>query len=313
MYIGFRRLTAGRSGRKAGAKARAHEGSRDAGVNRGSRLEPGALEIRVPRRGCVLALPGAMVVRPRSCFAVAVCLLLLALSTPARAEGPAPASRPAGGGGLAVYLFAGHSGWDTTALDARLASMGYGAFSRDPGSGGLGIRAWVDACQCTGALEFQFADAGVVADAGRRLSLTAGQFMIHAGRTLYARGHLRTYAMLGLGYGATLLELDPGSLPPRTKNPLGFADGSSGATSYALALQALVGVDYLVPFGGRSRGFDGVLVGLRAGYNAQPLVSSWSASSGSGSSATTYPVDLPRVADDGAFVHLVFGDLALVR
>lgn len=256
-----------------------------------------------------------MVVRPRSSFiAVAASLLFLALSPPAHAETAAPTSRPTTGG-LAVYLFAGHSGWDTTALDARLTSLGYGAFPQNPGSGGLGLRAWVDgSCQCTGDMEFQFADAGTGADQGRQLSLTAGQFMLHAGRTLFARGHVRTYAMLGLGYGATLLELDPGSLPARARNPLGFADGKQGASSYALALQALVGVDYLVPFGGhRSKGFDGVLVGLRAGYNAQPLVTGWSATSGSGPSASSYAVDLPRVAADGAFVHLVFGDLALAR
>ena len=254
-----------------------------------------------------------MVVRSRSCFAAAACLLLLALPTPARAETAAPPSRPASGGGLAVYLFAGHSGWDTTALDARLTALGYGTFSQDPGSGGLGLRAWVDgSCKCTGDMEFQFADAGTGADQGRQLSLTAGQLMLHAGRTLFARGHVRTYAMLGLGYGATLLELDPGSLAPRARNPLGFADGKTGATSYALALQALIGVDYLVSFGGHpTKGFNGVLVGLRAGYNAQPLVSGWSATSGSGPSASSYAVDLPRVAADGAFVHLVFGDLAL--
>jgi hypothetical protein len=97
-------------------------------------------------------------------------------------------------------------------------------------------------------------------------------------------------------------------------NPLGFADGSSGATSYALSMQALVGVDYLVPFGGHpTNGFNGVLVGLRAGYGAQPLVSGWSATSGSGPSASTYAVALPQVAADGAFVHLVFGDLALMQ
>lgn len=210
-----------------------------------------------------------------------------------------------------MYLFAGHAGWNATALDARVGSLGYSTFTQDPGSGGLGLRAWLDACRCTAAMEFQFAIATANADDGRQLSLTAGQFMLHAGRTLYARGHLRTYAMLGVGYGSSSLTLDPGSLPPRARNPLGFPDGSSGATNYALALQALVGVDYLVPFAGATRGFNGLLVGLRAGYNAQPLVSGWSAKSGSGSTATSYPVDLPRMGEDGAFVHLVFGDLAL--
>jgi hypothetical protein len=258
---------------------------------------------------------------------------LLALPTFARAESvppaPAPESTPSPKppppstptaapiprltGGLAVYLFAGHAGWNATALNERLSSLGYSTFAENPGSGGLGIRGWVDGCGCEGGMEFQFAMANANADDGRQLSLTAGQFMIHAGRILYARRNLRTYAMLGLGYGATTLSLDPGGLPPRAKNPLGFADGSSGATSYALALQALVEVDYLVPFKQGGKGFNGVLVGLRAGYEVQPLVSSWSAKNGSGSTAPTYPVDLPRVAEDGAFVHLVFGDLALAR
>jgi hypothetical protein len=244
---------------------------------------------------------------------IALSIFILALSSTARAETSSPRAAPGHGGGLAVYLFAGHSGWNTTALDSRLAALGYSSFSQDPGSGGLGLRAWVDSCQCTGDLEFQFALASANADDGRQLSLTAGQFMFHAGRVLYTRGHLRTYAMLGLGYGSTTLTLDPGGLPPRARNPLGFADGSVGASNFALALQALVGVDYLVSFRDGGHGFNGVLVGLRAGYNAQPLVSSWSASTGSGSSATSYPVDLPRVAADGAFVHLVFGDLALAR
>ncbi|HEX3344300.1 MAG TPA: hypothetical protein VHS09_06990 [Polyangiaceae bacterium] len=239
-------------------------------------------------------------------------------SASAPTTGPATAATATSGGGhgggLAVYLFAGHSGWDTTALDGRLTALGYSTFSPDPGSGGLGLRAWVDACRCMGDLEFQFALASATADDGRQLSLTAGQLMVHAGRILYARGHLRTHAMLGVGYGSSSLTLDPGSLPPRSRNPLGFADGSAGgASNFALAVQGLVGVDYLVPFAGRSRGFNGVFLGLRAGYNAQPLVSSWSASTGSGVNATTYPVDLPRVAADGAFVHVVFGDLALAK
>ncbi|HEY6459192.1 MAG TPA: hypothetical protein VIY73_03545 [Polyangiaceae bacterium] len=242
---------------------------------------------------------------------------LVARPTFARAQSapPAPASVPGPRltGGLAVTLFAGHAGWDATALNERLSSLGYGTFAENPGSGGLGIRGWVDACKCEGGMELQFAMANANADEGRRLTLFAGQFMLHAGRILYARGNVRTYALLGIGYGATTLSLDPGGLPPRAKNPLGFADGSSGATSYALALQALVGVDYLVPFKQGGKGFNGLLVGLRAGYDVQPLVSSWSAKNGSSSTAPTYPVDLPRVAEDGAFVHLVFGDLALGR
>jgi hypothetical protein len=258
----------------------------------------------------------------RRLAAAVVCTLFLGAPAIARGETSAPSPSatsvaPAASGrekaGGALYLFLGHSGWDTRALDARLASLGYGSFSQDPGSGGFGLRAWVKECECMGGLEFQLAIASANADQGRSLSLVAGQFMLHAGRILWAKGNLRTYAMLGVGYGSTTLTLDPGGLPPRARNPLGFADGSSGVSNFALALQALVGVDYLVPFDGKARGFNGIVVGLRAGYNAQPLVSSWSASSGSGSTAASYPVDLPRVADDGAFVHLVFGDLALMR
>jgi hypothetical protein len=234
-----------------------------------------------------------------------------ALPSTARAEAsPGSAASHRDDAGLALYLFAGHSGWNTTALDARLASLGYGTFSQDPGSGGLGLRGWFDGCKCMGGLEFQFALATVNADDGRQLSLTSGQVMLHAGRILFASRHVRSYAMIGVGYGGSLLTLDPGSLPPRARNPLGFADGSSGASNYALALQALVGVDYVVPLGG-TRGFNGMLFGLRAGYNMQPVVSSWTASTGSGSNAPTYPVDLPRVSADGGFVHLVFGDVAI--
>ena len=260
------------------------------------------------RSGRFLLPPHSMTRRSLPCLVFAACCIsLFAASPSAHAEPPAP------GGGLAVYLFAGHSGWDTTALDARLGALGYSSFSQNPGSGGIGLRAWVDACKCTGALEFQFAMASANSDDGRRLSLGAGQFMVQAGRTLYARGNVRTYAMLGVGYGVSSLTLDPEGLPARARNPLGFADGSSSASNFALALQALVGVDYLVPLGSAGRGFNGLVIGLRAGYSAQPLVSSWSASNGTGSAATTYPVDLPRVAADGGFVHLAFGDLAWVQ
>ena len=94
-------------------------------------------------------------------------------------------------------------------------------------------------------------------------------------------------------------------------NPLGFADGSTGGDDVRPHVKALVGVDYLVRFPGKSHGFNGVLFGLRAGYNLQPVVSSWTTTNGSGPSAPTTPVNLPAVAADGGFVHLVFGDVAL--
>lgn len=211
--------------------------------------------------------------------------------------------------GIATYAFGGASGWNARALDARLASLGYSTFRQNPGTGGIGLRMWSDECSFAGAMEFQFAIADANADAGRQLSLVSGNLMFHVGRLLYARRNVRSYAMLGIGYGANMLTLDPGSQAPRAKNPLGFADGNSGAMNHALTLQALVGVDLFVPLGPQ-RKFNTLMVGLRAGVTEQPLVSSWSASRGSGSNAPTYDVDLPKVAEDGAFVHLVFGEAA---
>ena len=248
----------------------------------------------------------------RACFRV-LSFFLFALPAVAHAE-PASSASTARCQDLSVatYVFGGTSGWDARALDARLASLGYSTFVQNPGSGGIGLRVWSDECSFTGAIELQFAIANANADAGRELSLVSGQLMFHVGRLLYARGNIRSYAMLGLGYGGNMLTLDPGPQPARAKNPLGFADGSSGAMSYALTLQALVGVDLVVPVGA-PRKFDALMVGLRAGYTAQPLVTSWSASSGSGSTAPTYPVDLPKFAEDGAFVHIVFGAAATRR
>jgi hypothetical protein len=248
-------------------------------------------------------------VSARACFGV---LSLFLFAIPAVAHAEAGSSTPTARCedlSIATYVFGGTSGWDARALDARLASLGYSTFAQNPGSGGIGLRVWSDECSFTGAMELQFAMASANADAGRELSLVSGQLMFQVGRILYARRNIRSYAMLGLGYGGNVLTLDPGPQPARAKNPLGFADGSSGAMSYALTLQALVGLDVVVPVGPPRR-FNALMVGLRAGYAAQPLVSSWSASSGSGSNAPTYPVDLPRFAEDGAFVHLVFGEAA---
>ena len=217
----------------------------------------------------------------------------------------APSTRSGAVGG-ALYLFAGHSGWDAEALDARLAQSGYEPLRQDPGGGGFGLRFWHDPSGWMGGLEFQLALSNESVDQGRQLSLSSGQLTFQFGRTLYARRHLRTYAMLGAGVGAASLVVDPLGLPPRAHNPLGFADGSSGIQSYSVALQTLVGLDYLVPLGGSKRGFRALLFGLRAGYNVQPIVSAWATVSAPGTA--THTVDLPRAPSDGAFVHLVIGD-----
>jgi hypothetical protein len=224
------------------------------------------------------------------------------------AESPPPASPPNVGG--AVYLFGGRSAWNTARLNERFVRAGYGSLEQNPGGGGFGIRLWSDSARWIGGLEFQIASAHESVDGGRDLALIAGQFVLHAGRVLVTTGRMRAYAMVGLGFGSSTLYLDPKGLPSRSTNPLGFADGTRGAESYALGLQALFGVDYVLPLGGSVRGFDGLLFGLRAGWNAQPLVSSWSTREGNAPPRT---LDLPSIAADGALVHLVVGDVIGAR
>jgi hypothetical protein len=147
---------------------------------------------------------------------------------------------------------------------------------------------------------------------GRRLSLDSGQFMSHAGRVLAATPHFQTYALAGMGFGSTTLAPDTGSLPPRQGSRIGLAPGMT-VSNFALAFQTLVGVDYHLAFRGKKRGFNGFLVGLRAGYNVQPSVSSWRSAASSAPAGSGVPVALPRVAENGPFVHLVLGDLAVGR
>jgi hypothetical protein len=238
--------------------------------------------------------------------ALAFCALMLVTPSTARAEVGSAQVPSRDDSGFAVYAFAGYSGWDTSALNARLVSLGYRQYAQDPGSGGLGMRGWGHGWM--GAMEFQFAMGEADGDAGRRLSLTSGRFMLHAGRILYSGKHLNMYVIGGLGLGGSLLSLDSGATPG-ARMQLGFPGGLSNAGTQAFDLQALVGVDYLVDLG-ESRRFNGFLIGLRAGYDAEPAVSSWS-SSASGGAATETPVNLPRVTADGPFVHLVFGDARL--
>jgi hypothetical protein len=236
--------------------------------------------------------------------------IFLGVSATARAEsGPAP-SPPSDDDGLAVYLFAGYSGWNDGSLGAPLAARGYSSFSADPGTGGLGMLGWSHGWM--GELEFQLALADADGPDGRHVSLDAGQLTLHAGRVLAKRRHLRTYAMAGIGYGAS--SLTPGAAGPPLRGTNGVViPAGKAAQNFALAFQSLVGVDYLLPIPGRKRGFNGLLFGLRAGYNLQPAVSSWTVSNGSGAAAATSSVALPRLADDGPFVHLVVGDIALGR
>jgi hypothetical protein len=246
---------------------------------------------------------------------VGVCILPFALLVTAPATAwaeTAPLAPPASeDDGLALYLFLGHSGWNDRALEAPLAAMGYSTFSADPGSGGFGLRGWSHGW--TGDLEFQIALSDANAVDGRQVSLVAGQFMPHVGRVLAAGRHLRTYAMVGLGYGSSSITPEGGGLPLRATNGL-VLPGGKPIGNFALAVQPLLGVDYLVPLGGpKRRGFNGFLFGLRAGYNVQPLVSSWTVTSGSGPAASTTPVALPHLAEDGPFVHLVVGDIAIGR
>lgn len=239
------------------------------------------------------------------------CVLSLAVPESARAENAAPAEAstpPSRDTGIVLYGFAGHSGWDASALEVPLAAMGYSSFSADPGSGGLGLRGWSHGF--TVAVEFQLSLSEADATNGRHVSLDAGHVMMQAGRVLAATEHLRTYAMAGLGYGVSSITPGPAGLP--LPYAIGLARGQS-ANNFALDLQSLVGVDYLLPLGRGGRGFNGVFFGMRAGYNVQPLVSSWTLSNASGSASSTTPVGLPRLAENGPFVHLVFGDLAMGR
>jgi hypothetical protein len=245
--------------------------------------------------------------RPFLACAVLSVVWVLGVSRTARAEAAASASPPSEDTGLAVYAFGGHNGWNASALEAPLAAMGYSSLSADPGSGGIGLRAWHQGWM--GGLEFQLALSGADAADGRHVSLDAGQVMFHVGHVIAATRHLRTYALAGVGYGVSTLTLDAGSLPGGAAN--GLRPGSAGASNFALAVQTLVGVDYLVPLGPTRRRFNAVLFGLRAGYNLQPSASSWTASSGVGAAAE--PVGLPRVVEDGPFLHLVLGDVALGR
>lgn len=235
----------------------------------------------------------------RSSYAFLAFLSVSFAASTARAEPP-----DVGG---AVYLFGGRSGWDADRLNERFVRAGYGTLEQNPGGGGLGLRLWSDSARWMGALEFQFASAHESVDGGRDLALVAGQFMLHAGRVFVSTGRMRAYGMLGVGLGASSLMIDPKGLPARPINPLGFADGTRGAESYALGLQALLGVDYVVPLGGSVRGFDGVLFGLRAGWNVQPVVSSWETREAA--NAPGRKLDLPSVSADGGFVHLVMGDV----
>lgn len=243
-------------------------------------------------------------------FLFLCCATSLSLTTQAQAETSPPVIPPRDETGLALYLFLGHAGWNAAPIEAPLAALGYASFSPDPGSGGVGLRGWTHGW--TGALEFQFAMATASAEDGRRLSLESGQFMVHAGRVLAATSHFQTYVLAGMGYGSTSLAPDTGSLPPRYGSRIGLAPGKT-VSNFALALQGLVGVDYHLAFPGGKRGFNGFVLGLRAGYNAQPAVSSWYSSASSAPAGSGSPVALPRVAEDGPFVHLVLGDLAVGR
>jgi hypothetical protein len=239
------------------------------------------------------------------------CVLSLAVPGSARAESAEleeASTPPSKDTGVVLYGFAGHSGWDASALEVPLAAMGYSSFSADPGSGGLGLRGWSHGFM--GALELQLSISEADATNGRHVSLDAGHFTMQAGRVLAATRHVRTYAMAGLGYGVSSITPGPGGLA--LPYVIGIARGQS-ASNFALDLQSLVGVDYLLPMGRGGRGFNGVFFGMRAGYNVQPLVSSWTLSNGSGSAASTTPVGLPRLAENGPFVHIVFGDLAAGR
>src|SRR5262249_21205270 len=104
------------------------------------------------------------------------------------------------------------------------------------------------------------------------------------------------------------LDVDPKSLPVRSRNPLGFADGGKGAQNLGLSFQSMVALDYVVLFPGGSKRWNGLLFGLRAGYQIEPLVSGWSTVDPG--SATSRPLNLPSVTSDGAFIHLVIGDVA---
>jgi hypothetical protein len=208
------------------------------------------------------------------CHSLILAIMTLALAslepTPASAQRRlAPPSPETGGRG---FFMIGVEQLDLTQLNEALATHGYPTFSErflSLGGGGFAIRDRL----IIGAEGHAVVQSDkTTADGEFRTRVMGGYGMFDIGYHILRAGRVAFYPIIGIGGGATALEITE-------RSTLDFEDvldqprRGARVTSAALLVGGGLGVEYFVAASRTRRG--GFIIGARAGFNYAPLESNW--------------------------------------
>jgi hypothetical protein len=178
-----------------------------------------------------------------------------------------------GVGADSAFTFAFGSGtFDLDDLETQLQAQGYA-----PGLESSELLTGVSAYRLTDGglllgVEIQGSGQTVFSDS-TRAAVGTNTFVLQVGHTVYRSSELRVYPLVGVGRSGATIRLVRRAAKPTFDDAVAptFRETELGAGS--MNLQFALGADYHLP--ARRRSHNGLLVGLRLGYNLRPSDPTW--------------------------------------
>jgi hypothetical protein len=198
---------------------------------------------------------------------------LLALSTLLATELPAqfPGRGPASGMG---YLAVGAQRVDLTDLNQRTTAAGYPPFAEDMVSFGIGAFRMRERVLLGLEGHGMGGPSRTTADGALRARATAGHMLFDVGYAAFAGRRAAVYPILGLGAGATTLEISERSAPS-FDDVLRQPRRSVRMATPSLLIDPSIGFDYRLTARPGTRATRGLALGLRVGHGFAFMDREW--------------------------------------
>jgi hypothetical protein len=205
---------------------------------------------------------------------LALLLALGLLLDPAGAEGQRPRrGRPPMQGG-AGFFTVGAQWLDLDGLNQQLVAAGYPAFGEDVLALGGSGHGFHQRLLLGGSGQALLSPSETSLDGAFRSRLSGGYGHFDLGYAIVAAPRARLYPMLGIGGGATRLEITERS-SPGFDEVLRSPRRGARLTRGSFILDTSLGLDVRVTARRRENGVGGFAIGVRGGYTFTPLQTEW--------------------------------------
>lgn len=172
------------------------------------------------------------------------------------------------------YLMLGYTKFDIDDLNDRLMSKGNTSFSDDFYSIGGGFlhqskNNWLFGFEG----HFMFCDEKDYSRPGEsyKASLMAANGFFDIGYSVVSSEGLNIYPLIGVGGGATWLEIGKKNFDDILDTP----QGNASLTAYNFMFNFAIGTDYLIKIEEKEKNEAGLVLGVRAGYFYAPWNGDW--------------------------------------